>query len=97
MFKKLKARGFDPQSFLPPLDPRGEKTEIQLLSTGLIEIAGCRGLLVYTDTEIGMEILEGRLYINGSALELKLYRGRHIAVIGQISSLRFEEGRRGAL
>jgi hypothetical protein len=44
-----------------------------------------------------MEILEGRLYINGSALELKLYRGRHIAVIGQISSLRFEEGRRGAL
>ena len=82
---------YNPQALTPPPHPKGEKTEIQLLSDGLAEIDGCRGLLVYTDEEIGMEILEGRLFVCGKELELKLYREKHIAIIGAIRSLRFEK------
>ena len=93
MFEKLKKRMTDPQALTLPVDHKGEKTELSLTGSGLAEVAGCRGLVVYTDREIGMETAEGRLYIDGEELELKLYRDRHIAVIGRILGIRLQYGK----
>lgn len=90
MFEKLKKLAADPQALTLPFDRRGEKTELLLTGEELAEVSGCRGLLLYTDKEIGMETAEGRLFICGEELELKLYRGRHIAVIGKIRGVRLE-------
>ena len=93
MFDKLKRRASDPQAFTLPITPKGAKTEVQLLSKDLAEVEGCLGLVTYTESEIGMEILEGRLFICGKDLELKLYREKRVAIIGTIQSLRFEESK----
>ena len=90
MFDQLKRRLSDPQALTLPVNRHGMKTELQLTSNNLAEVEGCLGLVVYTENEIGMEILEGRLFICGRDLELKLYREKRIAIMGKIDSLRFE-------
>jgi sporulation protein YqfC len=90
LFEKLKKLAADPQALTLPVDKNGEKTELLLVGEQLAEVSGCRGLVRYTDKEIGMETSEGRLFICGEELELKLYRERHIAIIGKIGGVRLE-------
>lgn len=80
----------DPQALAPPAGTAFSGTEIVLCGRDLIEIEGCRGLITYTEEEIGMLIKEGTLCINGQHLSLKIYRGAHIAICGNIQSVLFD-------
>ena len=86
----------DPQSLTPPAGGQNGRTEIVLEGRALVELDGCRGLTVYKEDEIAMRVKEGVLSVRGESLELKLYRGTRIAVMGKIDSLSFleDEGRK---
>ncbi len=91
LFGLLKRWYVDPQSLTPPAGGCSGRTEILLSGRDLVELDGCKGLTVYKEDEISMKIREGVLSVCGKDLELKIYRGAHIAVMGKIERILFLE------
>ncbi|MBP3321343.1 MAG: YabP/YqfC family sporulation protein [Clostridia bacterium] len=91
VFKKLKKWYTDPQTLGLPAGEAGTPTEAILSGRDLVEISGCKGLTVYTEEQIAMRVKEGELSVYGEDLELKLYRGAHIAIMGRIDGIRLEK------
>ena len=89
----LKRWYVDPQSLTPPPGAGSGRTETVLSGRDLIEIDGCRGLEIYREDEIAVRIKEGILSVRGQNLELKIYRGSRIAVIGRIDAAIFSGGK----
>lgn len=68
-----------------------QKTNIALCGREFLELDGCMSLLVYLPEKISMRVKEGVLTVEGAQLSLKVYHGNHIAIVGKIRELNFQE------
>ena len=65
--------------------------DIHIVGTREVSVDGCRGILVYENTEIQLRLKDRIMRICGEQLSLKTYFAAHVTVRGRISSLSFEE------
>ncbi len=55
-------------------------------------LAGCRGMVVYTDEQVSLRTVEGCITVYGRELELRDYSTDAVVLTGRLSRIEFSEG-----
>lgn len=73
----------------PDLD--GGETKISLTGSGEAVIENYKGILQYTDSEILLQSLRGKVLLRGRNLEIVWYTSLEMKIIGAISSILLQQ------
>ena len=73
----------------PDLD--GEETKISLTGSGEAVIENYKGILQYTDSEILIQSLRGKVLLCGRNLEIVWYTSLEMKITGVISSILLQQ------
>lgn len=73
----------------PDLD--GGETKISLTGTGEAVIENYKGILQYTDSEILLQSLRGKVLLRGRNLEIVWYTSLEMKITGSISSILLQQ------
>ena len=73
----------------PDLD--GEETKISLTGSGEAVIENYKGILQYTDSEILLQSLRGKVLLRGRNLEIVWYTSLEMKITGSIFSILLQQ------
>ena len=73
----------------PDLD--GGETKISLTGSGEAVIENYKGILQYTDSEILLQSLRGKVLLRGRNLEIVWYTSLEMKITGEISSILLQQ------